>query len=82
MVFMNVTLSIDDELVKKVRKIAVDRDTTLTAMVRDYLLTVANEETAFGRKQLERKALEKTFREIEFRIGDRSWTRQDLYERS
>jgi Family of unknown function (DUF6364) len=82
MVFMNVTLSIDDELVKKVRKIAVDRDTTLTAMVRDYLLTVANEEAAFGRKQLEREALEKTFREIEFRMGDRSWTRQDLYERS
>jgi len=28
---MNVTLSLDDELVKKIRKIAVDRDTTLTA---------------------------------------------------
>jgi predicted transcriptional regulator len=82
MVFMNVTLSIDDELVKKVRKIAVDRDTTLTAMVRDYLLAVANEEAAFGRKQTEREALEKTFREIEFRMGERSWTRQDLYERS
>ncbi len=32
---MNVTLSINDELVKKIRKIAVDRDMTLTAMVRD-----------------------------------------------
>ena len=36
---MNVTLSIDDELVKKVRKVAVERDTTLTGMVRSYLET-------------------------------------------
>jgi Family of unknown function (DUF6364) len=34
---MNITLSLDDELVKKVRKIAVDRETTLTGLVRDYL---------------------------------------------
>ena len=79
---MNVTLSINDELVKKVRKIAADRDTTLTAMVRDYLLTMANEGAASGRKQLEREALERTFREIKIRMGERSWTRQDLYERA
>ena len=79
---MNVTLSINDELVKKVRKIAADRDTTLTAMVRDYLLTMDNEDAASGRKQLEREALERTFREIKIRIGERSWTRQDLYERA
>ena len=34
---MNLTLSLDDELVKKARKIAVERDTTLTGMVRGYL---------------------------------------------
>jgi hypothetical protein len=27
---MNITLSVDDDLVKEVRKIAVERDTTLT----------------------------------------------------
>ena len=36
---MNITLSIDEEIVKKVRKIAVDKDTTLTAMVRDSAWT-------------------------------------------
>ena len=35
---MNITLNIDEEIVKKVRKIAIDKDTTLTAMVRDYLI--------------------------------------------
>jgi hypothetical protein len=34
---MNVILSLDDDLIKEVRKIAVDRDTTLTGLVRDYL---------------------------------------------
>lgn len=40
---MNITLSVDEEIVKKVRKMAIDRDTTLTAMVRDYLTSVATE---------------------------------------
>ena len=34
---MHITLSIDRDVVRKVRKIAIDKDTTLTAMVRDYL---------------------------------------------
>ena len=28
---MNITLSIDEEIMKKVRKIAIDKNTTLTA---------------------------------------------------
>ena len=39
---MDITISIDEEVVKKVRRVARERDTTLTAMVRDYLETVAN----------------------------------------
>ena len=39
---MNITLSVDDQVVKTVRKIAIDRDTTLTQLVRDYLTNVAN----------------------------------------
>jgi hypothetical protein len=33
----NITLSVDEQIVKKVRKIAIDQNTTLTAMVREYL---------------------------------------------
>ena len=33
---MNIALSLDDDLVKEVRKIAVERDTALTGMVGDY----------------------------------------------
>ena len=37
----NITLNVEEEVIKKVRKIAIDRNTTLTAMVREYLHSVA-----------------------------------------
>jgi predicted transcriptional regulator len=79
---MNVTLSLDNELVKKVRKIAVDRDTTLTAMIRRHLEEVAAEEAAAGRRRREREILERSFRTLRFKVGKRTWKRADLYERS
>jgi len=79
---MNVTLSLDEDLVKKVRKIAVDRDTTLTGMVREYLRRVAEEDAASGRKRREREALEQSFHDHDFRVGKRSWKRAELHERS
>lgn len=79
---MNITLSLDEELVKKVRKIAVDRDTTLTGMVREYLEGVATSDAASGKKRREREALEQSFKKFQYKIGKRTWTRSDLYVRS
>ncbi len=79
---MNVTLSLDDALVKKIRKIAVNRDTTLTSMIRDHLEKLAREEEASGRKRREHRLLEESFEKLEFKIGKRTWKRQDLYVRS
>ena len=58
---MNITLSIDEKIVKKVRKIAVDKDTTLTAMVREYLTTVANSDVVEQRERVAR--VKATYRE-------------------
>ena len=79
---MNLTLSLDGELIRKVRKIAVERDTTLTGMVRDYLEELAAEEAASGRKRREREALERSFKTFHFKVGKRTWKREDLYARS
>jgi predicted transcriptional regulator len=79
---MNITLSLDDELVKKVRKIAVERDTTLTGIVRDYLENLAIEDAASGRRRREREALERSFKRFQFKVGRRTWKRADLYVRS
>ncbi len=77
---MKITLSLDDKLVKKVRKIAVERNTTLTGLVRDYLQQLAAENVASGRR--EREALKRSFSQFQFHLGKRTWRREDLYARS
>jgi hypothetical protein len=78
---MNITLSLDDKLVKEVRKIAVERDTTLTGLVRAYLEEVAAEHAKSGRKRRELEALEKSFQEVQINYGKPTWRREDLYDR-
>jgi hypothetical protein len=79
--FVNITLSIDEELVKEVRKIAVERDTTLTGLVRAYLQELALEHAKSGRKRREIEALREGFEKYQFNIGQRTWKREDLHER-
>lgn len=79
---MNITLSLPEHIVKRVRKIAVDRDTTLTGLVREYLSELARQDAAAGRKRREREALERSFEQFQFRVGKKTWKREDLYERS
>ena len=76
---MKITLTVDEEIVKKVRKIAIDRDTTLTAMVRDYLTSIADSDAA-ARKADAAKLME-TFEKVSREMGPRTWTREDLYDR-
>jgi hypothetical protein len=78
---MKVTVTLDDDLVKKVRKIAAERGSTLNGMVREYLVRTAAEESASGRKRRERTALERSFETIQVHIGKRTWKRADLYVR-
>jgi hypothetical protein len=79
---VNITLSLEDDLVKKVRVIAAERDTTLTGLVREYLERLSAEEAATGRKRREREALERSFQQFQVKAGKRTWKRQDLYARS
>jgi predicted transcriptional regulator len=78
---MNVTLSLNDDLVRKVRKLAVERDTTLTGLIRDYLEKLSADEDVFGRKKREREILEQSFEELQFQVGKHDWKRADLYDR-
>jgi hypothetical protein len=78
---MNITLSLDDKLVKEVRKIAVEKDTTLTGLVRAHLEQLATEHANSGRKRREMDALEQSFEKFQIRVGKKTWRREDLYER-
>ena len=75
----NITVSLDEETIKKVRKIALEKDTTLPAMVRDYLNSVAKKDTL--RKKSIVKKLKKSFKNLSRDMGTRRWTRGSLYER-
>ena len=79
---MNIVLSLPKDLVKRVSKIAVDRDTTLTSLVREYLSELIWQDAASGREHRKQEALERSFGQFQFRVGNKSWKRDDLHERS
>ena len=75
----NITLKVDDEIIRKVRKIAIDKNTTLTNMIRDYLNSVAERDSTQKARAL--RNLKKSFCESSRDMGKRTWEREDLYER-
>ncbi len=75
----NITLSVDAETIKKVRKIAIDKDTTLTAMIREYLVEVASRDPEKKAEAL--RLLEESSRRFSRDRGPREWKRKDLYDR-
>jgi predicted transcriptional regulator len=75
---MKVTISLDDELVKKAREIALNRDTTLTGLIREHLQSLAAADPVSGRKRREQQALERSFEQFRFKVGKRTWKRRDL----
>ena len=75
----NITLKVDDEIIRKVRKIAIDKNTTLTKMVREFLVLVAERDS--NQKTRTLRELERSFGELSRDMGKRVWRREDLYER-
>jgi hypothetical protein len=73
----NITLSVDAQIIRRVRKIAVDRNTTLTELIRGYLTKLAEEDTL--QRQLALQELEESFRQFTRRMGPRTWSREDLH---
>jgi hypothetical protein len=66
---MKITLSLDDDVVRQVRKIAAERGATLTELLRQYLKTLAAENAEPGRKQRELEALDGPSRDSSSRSG-------------
>lgn len=77
---MKVTLTLDDKLVKDVRRIAAERETTLAGLVRAYLEEFARAHSA--QKQREAEALERSFSQFQFKLKKRSLQREHLHARS
>jgi len=75
----NITVSVDDETYRRARIKAAERDTSVSALVRDYLAGLAREESAFERLKREEKELRKQI-PPGLSAADRL-PRDDLYDR-
>jgi hypothetical protein len=78
---MNVTLTLDDKLVKEVRKIAAERETTLTGLVRTYLQDLAAKRMDSDKVRRDQERFLETFDRLKRPLGKRTWKREDLYVR-
>lgn len=74
----NLTLAIDDELLIEARKMAVEEDTTVNHLVRDFLDQRVRQR---DRRSTARAAIERSFQELRVRVGSANWTREDLHGR-
>lgn len=75
----NVTMSIDEELLKTARKIAIDRDTTVSDLFRAYLDELARTESI--RREYVADELDRLFKKSRASSEGAVWTRDGLHER-
>ena len=75
---MQLTLEIDEKVLARVSKMAEAQDTTVAAMVTEYLASLAKDDAADRKAQA--ASLIATFERLSRDMGPRGWTRDDLYE--
>ena len=74
----NLTLTLDEELLRAARKVALDRNTSVNQLVRDYLVRLVGEA---DQRQAELASLDEFFRTSRIEVGRRTWKREDLHDR-
>lgn len=80
MEYQNITLSLPKELLKKVKHLAIDRNTSVSGLLSQTLQELVDRETGY-RKACERQlqVMEKGF-DLGL-YGQPSWTREETHER-
>ena len=74
----NLTITLDDEILHRARLRALEQDTSVNALLRDYLEAYAATRTTWD--QATDAILELSVQSRSAR-GDRRWTRDELHER-
>lgn len=78
----NLTLSIEDELLRKARVRALDQGTSVNELVRQYLAKlVADEQEERARRKAWIAEFEALAQKARGASGGRKWSRASLYER-
>lgn len=74
----NITLSIDEKVLAAVRRKAAEQNSSVNALVREYLTSLAAHEDRAARARARMRELSES---STGRIGEKTWTRDDLHER-
>jgi len=73
----NLTVTVDESLLRAAQKIALDRNTSVSQLVRDYLARLVRDSD----QRQAAASLEEFFRTNRIQVGRRTWKRQDLHNR-
>jgi len=74
----NITLSVEDDVLAAVRRLAAERNSTLNALVRDYLTNLAAHDSRAKRARVRLRQLSS---QSQGRLGQKTWSRDDLHDR-
>jgi hypothetical protein len=74
----NITLAVDEEVLAAARRYAVERNSSVNALVREHLSDIARRE---DRARGARARLLELSKRSRLKLGRKIWTRQDLHER-
>ncbi len=75
----NITMAIDEDLLKKARKVAVEKNTTVTGLIREYLNRLVEQEEKNKKDII--SELSKLFDMSKAFVGEKTWMRGNLHER-
>jgi hypothetical protein len=76
----NITLSVPRKLLKRVKRVAADRDTSVSALMTEALDRIADEDRRYTAARKGALAALRSARSLGTR-GRRSWSRDELHER-
>lgn len=76
----NITLSVPRELLRRVKRLAADRDTSVSALMTEALSRLADDDRRYAAARKRALAAMKSARSLGTR-GRRTWTRDELHER-
>jgi hypothetical protein len=74
----NITLSVDEDVLAAVRRHAAEHNSTVNALVREYLTNLAGHRDRASRA---RARLRQLSAQTQGRLGKKTWSREELHER-
>lgn len=74
----NITLKIDDEIIKKARYLAAVKKTSINAIIKEKIEEFISQDL---KKEAALKGLDSFYKRCKSRVGTKTWTRDQIHER-